>query len=122
MVDQLLDAIDEAHRVGQARVQLKRRLVPPARMDVEEARVAGRAKGLDRKASRLLPRRRHDLAQRRGNVVLPPRSGVEAREDEELHRSPPLIICSAPRLECPRGEQVAGSKWSNALHFSTRRA
>src|SRR5262249_45276935 len=44
---------DEADGVGPARVRFERRLVLPARMDVEESRIARRAKGVNAKAARL---------------------------------------------------------------------
>jgi hypothetical protein len=44
VVDQRLHALDEAHRMRQAGVMLERRFVSPARMDVEQSRVANRSK------------------------------------------------------------------------------
>ena len=56
MIDQRRDAFEEAHRVRQLRVILKRRLVLPARMHEEELRVANRLKVLQAQAARLFAR------------------------------------------------------------------
>src|SRR5260221_648928 len=69
----------------QARMKLERRLVDPARMDVQEVRVPDRAIGFDEDAARLGARRGHDLAQRRGDRLGLPRPGVETAEDGQLH-------------------------------------
>ena len=75
VIDQCLHLLDEAHGVRQARVMVERRLVDPARMDEEEARVTGRPERLDAQAARLLAGRAHDVAERRVHGNLPPLPG-----------------------------------------------
>jgi len=57
MIHEGRHALEEAHGVGQDGVELERRLVRPARVDVEESRVADRPERVDAEASRFLPRR-----------------------------------------------------------------
>jgi hypothetical protein len=54
MVDEGLDARDEAHGVRERRVELEGGFVFPAGMDVEEPRIADRAEGVDVEAAGLL--------------------------------------------------------------------
>ena len=85
MVNQRLNRLDKLHGVRQGRMKIKRRFVHPMRMQVEELRIARRAKYVEAQASSLGPRRRYNLAQRRLDGTLVTRLGVKAREDVELH-------------------------------------
>src|SRR6185295_15557237 len=87
VVEQWGHALDEVDRVRQPAVPLEGRLVRPARVDVEEPRIARRAKRVDGEAARLLARRPHDVAERVRHRALLPGPRVKAREDEELHHS-----------------------------------
>jgi len=53
VIEERRQPLDEVDGVGPARVRFERRLVLPARMDVEESRIARRAKGVNAKAARL---------------------------------------------------------------------
>ncbi len=91
MVDQRLDHADEADRVRQAGVLLERRLVFPARVNLEQLWVAGRAKRVNADASRLLARRRDDVEERLGDGLLVTAASVKSRKDEELHAAPSWV-------------------------------
>ena len=92
MLDERLHALEEAHRVGQGGMELDGRLVPPARVDVEEPRIAEQPKSVHAETSRLLSRGADDLHQRLGHLGLEARTGVKSREDVQLPR--------VPRLSC----------------------
>jgi hypothetical protein len=84
MIDQRPRAGEEAHRVRQLGVKIERGLVLPPRVDVEQARIAHRAEGVNIQAARLLTGRSDRFAnglRERGFLALP---GVKAGEDEKL--------------------------------------
>ncbi len=87
MVDQGPYPSDEADRVRQAGVALERRLVLPARVDVEELRVASRPERVDGETARLLARWREDVEQRLSHRVFLAGSCMKSREEEHLHGS-----------------------------------
>src|SRR6266850_200436 len=89
MIDQRRDAFQEAYGMWQAGVNLERRLVLPARVDVEQLGIAGRAKGSDARAARLLARRTDHVPQRLLHHALVARARVESRKDEQLHAMSP---------------------------------
>jgi hypothetical protein len=93
VIDQGLDAFEEAYRVWQLRVSLKRGLVLPARMHVEELRVAKRLEVLQAQAARLLARCSGDFEQgfRDGRLIAG--SCMESRKDEYLQ------ICSPSGID-----------------------
>src|SRR5918998_6145992 len=64
MIDQDLHAFEEADRMWQFRVNVEGGFVPPARMDVEESRVACRSERVEFEAARFVTRRSGDLPQR----------------------------------------------------------
>lgn len=82
MIDQRLHALHEAHRVRHASVSLERRLVFPARMNIEEQRVANRPKRVNAKAPGLLARRSDDVTQGFGNGELVAATRMKPRKDE----------------------------------------
>src|SRR5687767_10711372 len=63
---------------------LERRFVLPARMDVEQQRVANRPERVNAQAPRLLARGREDLPQRFGHRALVAGPRVKSREDDHL--------------------------------------
>src|SRR5262245_46059094 len=79
VVDQRLQALDEADHARQAGVFLERRLVLPARVDAEEPMAADRPEGVDLPASRRLAGRDevgHDVTSPRDPSPCPrPRGG-----------------------------------------------
>src|ERR1700738_2166073 len=89
MIDQLLHAFQEAQGVRQFGMGFERRLVDPARVDPEQKRIADGAIGRNRQAAWFGTRRADHIAQRRRDRGVPPLAGMEAGEDEELHRSTP---------------------------------
>ena len=99
VIDQRLHPFDEAHRVRQARVMVERGFVHPARMDVEQARVTGRAERLDAQAAGFRPGRHHDVAERLVHGALVSRARVETSEDEQVHAS------SSGRAERPQTQR-----------------
>jgi hypothetical protein len=84
MIDQRLRAGEETHRVRQTGVKIERGLVLPPRVDVEQARIAHRAEGVNIQAASLLAGRRDRFANglREGGFLALP--GVKAGEDEKL--------------------------------------
>src|SRR5215467_4972287 len=62
VIEERRQALDEADGVGEARVGLEGRLVPPARVDVEEPWIARGAEGANADAAWLSARRPHDVA------------------------------------------------------------
>src|SRR5262245_30149377 len=91
MIDQRLDGADEADRVRQAGVLLERRLVFPARVDVEQLWVAGRAKRVNADASRLIARPQDDVEEGLGDGLLVTAASVKSRKDDELHAVPSWV-------------------------------
>ncbi|HEY5301773.1 MAG TPA: hypothetical protein VIJ55_13950 [Acetobacteraceae bacterium] len=87
MIDQRLDALQEPERVREFRMDLECRLARPARVDVEQPRIADRTIGPDRHTASLLAGRADDIAQRRRNGILLPLSGMEAGEYEQFRRA-----------------------------------
>ena len=57
LIQQRIHALQESHRMLQIRVPLKRRLIHPPRMDVEQPWVPHRPKGMKTQAASLLPQR-----------------------------------------------------------------
>ena len=86
VVDQRLDAREEAHRMRQDGVIVERRFILPARMNVEQLWVPRGPIRVNVQAAWFRARRRHVLKDRLrdGGLVAGPR--VESREDEQLHR------------------------------------
>ena len=74
VVDQRLHAFEEAYRMRQLGVILERRFILPARMNVEQSRVASRLKSVNVQAARLLARRTEDVAQPATAPSLPGRA------------------------------------------------
>src|SRR5262249_19108599 len=64
---------------------LEGRLVLPARMDVEEARIETGSKSMNGKAARFLSCGTDDLEQRVRDGAFVTVAGVKSREDEDLH-------------------------------------
>src|ERR1051326_7823551 len=85
MVDQRLRPRHEILRPRQRGMGFERGFVRPTRMDVEEPRVAGGAKGVDGEAAGLLAHPPNLLAQHVGERILLAFAGVEAGEDEDVH-------------------------------------
>src|SRR5207249_5313950 len=90
VVDQRLDACEEAHRMRQSGVVLERRFILPARMNVEQLRVANRPKSVNAQAAKLLARRSEDVKQRFCHGALVTGTHVKSRKDEQLHSFLPL--------------------------------
>ena len=86
VIDQRLNALEEAHRVREFGVAIERRFVRPPRVDVEPQRIADGAIGLDRTTAWLFAGRRDDVAQRRRDDFLLAITGMEAGEDEQFHQ------------------------------------
>src|SRR5216684_450427 len=112
VVDQRRHALDEAHRMRHSGVSLERGLILPARMNVEELRIANRPERVDAQAARLFARRSDGGQQRlrhRGLVAGP---RVKPRKDEQLHLmslSPGCILGRMlPSAIGPPGRNLAG--------------
>ncbi len=85
VIDQRLHPLYEPDGAGQVSVNLECRLIRPARVDVEQPRIAGGAISLDRKAAWLLANTCGLLAQhRRGDGVIT-FSDMKAGENEQFH-------------------------------------
>jgi hypothetical protein len=69
----------------QAGVILERRLILPARMNVEELRVARGPKRVNVQAARLPARRSEDVKNRFGDGALVTGTRVKPRKDEQFH-------------------------------------
>src|SRR6266446_128222 len=85
----------------QASVMLEHRFILPARMNVEQLRVANRAKGVNAQAAWLLARRSQDVEQRFGHGALVTGARVKSREDEHLHVMSPLSCARIERRRTP---------------------
>jgi hypothetical protein len=85
LINQRLDALDEADGVWQTGVMIERSLIYPARMDEEQPRVAFGPKRVYAEAARLRARRCQDLQQRFCNGGLAAGARVKASKDEQLH-------------------------------------
>src|SRR5215472_4585768 len=85
VIEERRQALDEADGVGEARVGLEGRLVPPARVDVEEPWIARGAEGANAEAAWLAARRPHDVAKGVGHRLLLTEPRVKSREDVQLH-------------------------------------
>ena len=86
MVEQGRHAFDEAQRMRQASVTVERRFILPARMNVEQLRVAHGPKRVNAQAAGLLARGSEDIDQRRRQRALVPGARMESREDKDLQR------------------------------------
>src|SRR5271157_1352925 len=82
VIDQWLHAFDESYRMRQPGVILECLLVCPARVNVEQSRVSGRAKGVNTQTASFLAGRTQNITHRLRNSTLVARSGVKTREDE----------------------------------------
>src|SRR5260370_30005163 len=100
-------------------MDLERCFVDLARMDVEQARIAGRAIGANRHAAGLLARRSNHLAQRRRDRRLLALAGMEAGKDEQLHgllaQIPAHTGCSDRNTPCWPKRLVQASTISRTL-------
>src|SRR5438093_9596642 len=69
----------------QSGVILERRFILPARMNVEQLRVANRPKRVNAQAAQFLARRSEDVKQRFCHGALVTGTHVKSRKDEQLH-------------------------------------
>lgn len=83
------------------RVELECRFIRPARVDIEQPRIAHRTIGVDHQTTWLLAGWADDIAQRRRDGILLPLTGMEAGEYEQFRR-PLLLRLPLAKLEFER--------------------
>lgn len=84
MVDESLHTLQESDRMRQGGVRLERGLIHPARMHIEQPRIADRAKMLNGPAPRLFTSGTKNVAEGGSDGILLPLFRVKAGENEEL--------------------------------------
>src|SRR5208337_5493941 len=82
MIDQGLHPFDESHGMRQPCMVLEGIFVDPARVNVEQSRIPGRAKGVNAQAAGFLAGRTENITQRLLNSTFITCAGVKTREDE----------------------------------------
>jgi len=90
VIDQPLYAFDESNCVRQHRMFLESCFISPLRVDVEELRVANRAKRIDTESSFFFTRGDHHGAQGLLYCWLIARGCMESRKDKDLHLAVPV--------------------------------
>jgi hypothetical protein len=93
MIDKTAHPLQEADSVRQNRVSLKRGLIRPARMHIEQSAVADAAIVFNGAATWLGTRWQQHVGERRGEGVLAIRFGVKPGKDEEFHCLTALPRC-----------------------------
>jgi hypothetical protein len=86
VIDQSLDLFHKSKRVRELRVADECGFIPPARVDVEHARISDSAEGLDEEGSRFLSGWAQDFLDGGGDGVLPPVLRAEAGKNKHLRR------------------------------------
>ncbi len=74
MVEQRLNAFDEAYRMRERRMDVEGLLICPARVNVEQSRIERRLEGVDTQATGLGASKSEDVLDDLGNLV--PLSGL----------------------------------------------
>src|SRR5438445_10432518 len=92
LMEEGIDAFEEANGVRQFCVELECRFVHPARMNVKELRVARRAEDVETQAAGLGARRPRDFAQGLLHCTFFSCTRVQPHKDVLLHGSPPLLL------------------------------
>src|SRR5262249_43636450 len=83
MVDQLLDPLEEPYRMREAGVKVECGFVHPARVEEEQARVAGGTKGIDPQASGLGAHGLQLLSHHGCDGLVLTRAGMEAGNNKQ---------------------------------------
>ena len=82
VINQRLHSFPEADRVGQLCVQVEGCFISPARMNVEELWIAGRAKSIDAEAAGFRAGWSDNFAQCFSNCIFLALAGMKSRENE----------------------------------------
>src|ERR1039457_2639996 len=85
MIDQSFHLAHKPYGVRQSRMVVECSFIPPARVNVEEPRIADRAEGLNAEAALLLARWTNNLAQHRRHRGFTIFFGMEAGENRQFH-------------------------------------